>query len=217
MSPRIVQAGHPALRRPADLVDPGEITTKEMQALVRRMVDSMRRAPGVGLAAPQLGVSLRVIVLEDSDKLMGRLSPEERALRARVPWPLTVVFNPELRFVGDGRATFFEGCLSVEGYSALVERAFEVEVRGLGPEGEPVVHRASGWPARIFQHEVDHLDGALYVDRMLSRTFGNNDEVSLRWSKRPVAETVSELAANDAPPVRLAAEGRGAPGAGDEG
>jgi peptide deformylase len=202
MSPRIVQAGHAALRQRADLVDPSAISTKEMQALVRRMIDTMRRAPGVGLAAPQLGVSLRVIVLEDGEKLMGRLSPEERALRGRVTWPLTVLFNPEIEILGEERATFFEGCLSVEGWSALVTRALEVEVRGLGPEGEPVVHRASGWPARIFQHEIDHLDGTLYVDRMLSRTFGHNDEVSLRWSRRPVGETEAELDAHAPPPER---------------
>lgn len=202
MSPRIVQAGHPALRRRADAVEPDSIATKEMQALVRRMVDTMRRAPGVGLAAPQLGVSLRVIVLEDGEKLMSRLSLEERALRGRVAWPLTVLFNPEIHIVGEGRATFFEGCLSVEGWSALVERALEVEVHGLGAEGEPVSFRASGWPARIFQHEVDHLDGALYVDRMLTRTFGHNDEVSARWARRPVAEVASELAAHEPPPAR---------------
>lgn len=190
------------LRARAEAVEPDAIATTEMQALVRRMVDTMRRAPGVGLAAPQLGVGLRVIVLEDSDKLMGRLSPDERALRGRVPWPLTVLFNPELHRVGDARATFFEGCLSVEGWSALVERALEVEVHGLDGVGQSVVHRASGWPARIFQHEVDHLDGALYVDRMLSRTFGHNDEVSMRWSRRPVSEVEGELAAHQPAPHR---------------
>jgi len=192
------------LRARAEAVEPDAIATKEMQSLVRRMVDTMRRAPGVGLAAPQLGVGLRVIVLEDSNKLMGRLSPGERALRGRVPWPLTVLFNPELHLVGDARATFFEGCLSVEGWSALVERALEVEVGGLDGDGQPVVHRASGWPARILQHEVDHLDGALYVDRMHSRTFGHNDEVSLRWSRRAVSEVEGELAAHAPPPMRSA-------------
>jgi peptide deformylase len=198
-SPPIVQAGHPVLRGAARPVEPDTIPSKEMQALVRRMVEAMRKAPGVGLAAPQIGVPAAVIVLEDGERLMGRLSAEERALRGRVPWPLTVVFNPELTVVGDATATFFEGCLSVAGWSALVERALEVEVRGLDERGEPVVHRASGWPARIFQHEVDHLRGTLYVDRMMTRTFGWNDEVTAHWARKPVDEVVSSLDARRAP------------------
>ncbi len=187
------------LRAAAEAVDPSAIPTKEIEVLVRRMVDAMRKAPGVGLAAPQIGVGLAVIVLEDGDKLMGRLSPEERAARGRVPWPLTVLFNPELTVVGEGRATFFEGCLSVEGWSALVERALEVEVRGLDAHGEPVVHRASGWPARIFQHEVDHLRGTLYIDRMMSRTFGTNAEVGAHWTRHPVEDVIETLDARRAP------------------
>jgi peptide deformylase len=140
-----------------------------------------------------------VLVLEDDERLMGRLSPEERALRGRVPWPTTVLFNPELTLIGEARATFFEGCLSVAGWSALVERALEVEVRGLDANGEPVVHRASGWPARIFQHEVDHLRGTLYVDRMMTRTFGWNDEVTAYWARRPVDEVIAGLDARRTP------------------
>ena len=143
------------------------------------MVVTMRAAPGVGLAAPQIGVGLRVIVLEDGDTLMSRLKPADRALRERTPFPLTVIVNPVLeRGAGDERATFFEGCLSVPGYRmALVERDLAVTVTGLDGEGAPLRWEARGWPARILQHEVDHLNGTLYVDRMLSRTFGANEEV----------------------------------------
>ena len=197
--PRIVQAGHPVLRGVAKPVDPALITSREIEILVRRMVDAMRKAPGVGLAAPQIGVDLAVLVLEDGERLMGRLSPEERLARGRVPWPLTVVFNPELTVIGDARATFFEGCLSVEGWSGLVERALEVEVRGLDAKGEPVVHRASGWPARIFQHEVDHLRGTLYVDRMFPRTFGTNAEIGAHWTNLPVSDVLAALDAKRAP------------------
>lgn len=116
-----------------------------------------------------------------------------------MPWPLTVVFNPELTVIGDARATFFEGCLSVEGWSGLVERALEVEVRGLDAKGEPVVHRASGWPARIFQHEVDHLRGTLYVDRMFPRTFGTNAEIGAHWTNLPVSDVLAALDAKRAP------------------
>jgi peptide deformylase len=141
----------------------------------------MRKAPGVGLAAPQIGIGLSLIVLEDAEQLMSRLSPEDRAARGRVPFPLKAIANPVLRVVGDAKATFFEGCLSVNGYMALVERALEVEVEGRDERGDPVTWRVSGWPARILQHECDHLAGTLYVDRMIARTFGANAEIAARW------------------------------------
>jgi peptide deformylase len=135
----------------------------------------------VGLAAPQIGVDLALVVLEDSEALMARLSREERAARGRTPFPLTVIANPVLAVRGEAKATFFEGCLSVPGYMALVERALEVEVTGSDARGDPVAWRVSGWPARILQHEVDHLAGTLYIDRMIARTFATNSEVLARW------------------------------------
>lgn len=179
--PPIVRAGHPVLRHPVRPVAPDELGTKELRTLVDLMIAVMRRAPGVGLAAPQIGVGLAVIVLEDREELMSKLSPEQRESRGRTPFPLTAVINPELTIVGEDRATFLEGCLSVPGYMGLVERGLTVEVRGTDPDGRPLFFRESGWPARIFQHEVDHLRGALYVDRMLTRSFSANEEVSARW------------------------------------
>ncbi|HEU4405602.1 MAG TPA: peptide deformylase [Polyangiaceae bacterium] len=192
MTPPIVQAGDPVLRRPASPVDPGQIGGAAFRELVDRMVEAMRAAPGVGLAAPQIGVPWRVLVVEDTEERMAALSPEARALRGRRPVPLRVVVNPELEVVGPRRATFFEGCLSVRGYAALVERAHEVVVRGLDGEGRPLVWQAEGWPARILQHEVDHLDGTLYVDRMLTRSLCQDGELK-RWSGRGVDEVLAEL------------------------
>jgi len=198
--PKIVQAGDPVLRTPAAPVPDEEIGTKKLKDLVKTMVEVMRQAPGVGLAAPQIGVGLQVIVLEDRDALMARLSPEEREARGRVAFPLTAIVNPTLKVFGGsiaspgglGRATFFEGCLSVAGYMALVERDLRVEVRGVSPEGEPIAWAAEGWPARILQHEIDHLRGTLYVDRMLTRSFCSNDEAQ-RWLKLPPAEVRAAL------------------------
>ena len=198
--PRIVQAGDPVLRTPAAPVPPEMIGTKKLKDLVATMVEVMRKAPGVGLAAPQIGIGLRLIVLEDSDALMGKLSPEDREVRGRVPFPLTAIVNPQLESFGGslaspggaGRATFFEGCLSVTGYMALVERDLRVEVTGVDPAGEPVRWTAEGWPARILQHEVDHVNGVLYVDRMLSRSLCSNDEAK-RWIDKPVAEVRAAL------------------------
>src|ERR1041384_7445588 len=102
------------------------------------MTAVMRAAPGVGLAAPQIGVPLRVIVLEDGAELMERLTPAQRAERGRVPFPLRVIVNPVLAVRGTEKATFFEGCLSVSGFMALVERHLSVVVTGLDERGAPL-------------------------------------------------------------------------------
>ena len=178
--PPIVQAGSPVLRAAAAPVPEEMLGTKKLRDLAATMTEVMRRAPGVGLAAPQIGIGLALIVLEDGESLMSRLGPEEREVRGRVAFPLKVIANPVLTTHGTGRATFFEGCLSVPGYMALVERDLEVEVRGVDEKGDPVAWRVAGWPARILQHEVDHLRGTLYVDRMITRTFTANAEAP-RW------------------------------------
>lgn len=193
--PPIVLAGNPVLRKPAAPVPPEEIGTRALRQLVSTMVSVMRKAPGVGLAAPQIGVSQQVIVLEDNEELMSRLSPADRAARGRVPFPLKVIINPTLKVLGPSllsatgaeRATFFEGCLSVPGYMALVDRDLSVEVTGVDAEGEEVRWEATGWPARILQHEIDHLRGTLYVDRMISRSLCSNEEAK-NWLTRPVDE-----------------------------
>jgi peptide deformylase len=183
----IVQAGHPVLRAPAVPVPAEMIGTPALDDLIDYMIAAMRHAPGVGLAAPQIGIGLQLIVLEDNEERMARLSAEQRDERGRRPFPLTVIINPELHLIEGERAVFFEGCLSVVGYTALVERALAVEVTGLTRHGEPFRWSVSGWPARILQHEVDHLRGTLYVDRMLTRSFCSAEEAQARWIDMPVA------------------------------
>lgn len=189
----IVQVGAPVLRSPAQDVPRERIGTPEFQAVVSRMVKAMRAAPGVGLAAPQLGIPWRVLVLEDREELMATLTPEERAERERAPVPLRVFVNPTLTPVGDERVTFFEGCLSVAGFAGLVERWREVEISGLDEQGLPVTWRVRGWPARILQHEVDHLAGTVYVDRMLTRSFGTLPQIKARFGGKPIAQIRAEL------------------------
>ena len=194
--PAIVQAGHPVLRAEALPVPAEMLGTRKLRELVAAMTEVMRKAPGVGLAAPQIGVGLQLIVLEDAGALMSRLTPEDRAARGRAPFPLTVIANPVLSSPsGTARATFFEGCLSVPGYMALVERDLEVEVTGVDERGAPVTWRVSGWPARILQHEVDHTRGVLYIDRMIPRTFAANAEVQARWLGLPAADVRAALGA----------------------
>ncbi len=184
----IVQAGAPVLRVRAANVEPSRIATPEFQNLIAEMIKAMRKAPGVGLAAPQIGIPLRVIVLEDPAELASRLTDEERHERERVPFSVRVFINPVLHPVGDDHATFFEGCLSVNGYVGLVKRSREVEVNGLDEHGASQTWRVRGWPARILQHEVDHIDGTLYIDRMLTRSFTTAEFAKSFYAGKPIGE-----------------------------
>jgi peptide deformylase len=134
-----------------------------------------------------------VLVLEDRDELMASLTAKEKEERERVPVPVRVFINPTLRFIGDEKVTFFEGCLSVSGFAGLVERAREVEVTGLDEKGVEQTWRVKGWPARILQHEVDHLNGTLYIDRMLTRSFGTLPQVKARFGGKPIAQVLEEV------------------------
>lgn len=180
----IVQTGNPVLRARAMEVPPERIPTPEFQALIATMIATMRAAPGVGLAAPQIGIPWRVIVCEDS------MENEEMS---RLPFPTRVFINPELTVIGTETETFFEGCLSVAGYSAIVERAKEVEVKGLDEKGHAVAWRAKGWAARILQHEVDHINGTLYIDRMKSRSFTTTEQARAYYGGRSIPEILTLL------------------------
>jgi peptide deformylase len=189
----ITQTGAVVLRERAAEVSLEELRTPEFQALVARMVDAMRKAPGVGLAAPQLSVSKRVFVVEDRPDLQTALTAYELAERERVPVPLRVFINPVVTPVGDEKVMFFEGCLSVAGFAGMVSRYREVEVSALDETGAPVTWRVRGWPARILQHEMDHLDGVLYVDRMLTRSFGTLPQVKALYGGKPIADVKQAL------------------------
>jgi peptide deformylase len=184
----IVRAGAPVLRAPAKDVPLETVSSASFQELIARMVATMRAAPGVGLAAPQIGVSSRLIVLEDRTEYLERLSAQEIAERERVPFSTKVFVNPMVIPISRDRVTFFEGCLSVPGYVALVERFLEVEVCGWDEQAQPQRWRVKGWPARILQHEVDHIDGHLYVDRMLTRSFAHLEQARADLEGRPIAE-----------------------------
>jgi peptide deformylase len=176
----LLQAGDPVLHEPAEEVKKEDIGSVHIEKTINDMVATMRNAPGVGLAAPQIGVPLQIIVLEDTTELMSYTSVEECEAQYRYPFDLLVIINPRLtKKTNSGSAFFFEGCLSVEGYRALVERYFEVEVSGLGRDGQPITVAAKGWKARILQHECDHLQGILYVDRMVPRSFRTTQNLRL--------------------------------------
>lgn len=134
---KIVQAGEPVLRAQARPLTREEIVSDEIQRLIRDMQETMRDAPGVGLAAPQVGVGLQLAVIEDREDLLSGLPAEELAEKERRLVPFHVIINPEITLLGDDRADFYEGCLSLSGFSAVVSRSRRVRVAYLERQGDP--------------------------------------------------------------------------------
>jgi peptide deformylase len=184
----IVQTGNLVLRQQARPLGLAEITSKEIQKLIESMRKTMRDAPGVGLAAPQVGLSLQLAVIEDREEYHKDVSVEQLQERQRRPVPFHAIINPRIVETSGETAEFFEGCLSLSGFSALVPRACAVRVECLNERGKKKVIEASGWYARILQHEIDHLRGTLYIDRMHARTFTSLDNWTRFWKSRPISE-----------------------------
>ena len=171
---KILQAGEPVLRKRSRELTRDEILSRETQQLIEWMRETMHDAPGVGLAAPQIGQPLQLAVIEDRPESMQHLSTTERSRRQREPIPFHVVVNPILRRVDPTTVSFYEGCLSLSGFVAKVPRAKAVEVTALDENANPIRINATGWYARILQHEIDHLHGSMYIDSMQSDTFTSN-------------------------------------------
>ncbi|XP_061578518.1 peptide deformylase, mitochondrial [Cololabis saira] len=169
----VCQVGDPVLRSHAAAVDPAAITGPEIQRVISTMVKVMRRLECVGLSAPQIGVPLRILALEYPQKMLEESSSAARELRGLSAEPLRVFVNPQLRVLDGQKVLFQEACESISGYCATVPRYRSVEVSGVNEKGDPVTWQARGWSARILQHEMDHLDGVLYIDRMDSKSFVN--------------------------------------------
>jgi peptide deformylase len=167
----IVQVGDPVLRMTARPLAAEEIAARETHELIEHMRETMQAAPGVGLAAPQIGLPLRIAVIEDRADYQKDIAPESLAERGRRPVEFFALINPRIVDRSEEQDTFFEGCLSLAGFSALVRRSRRVTVEYLDAEGHSQRLEAEGWLARILQHEIDHLDGRLYIDRMDSRSF----------------------------------------------
>lgn len=149
----IITLPNPVLRRKAKKIVTFD---KDLQFLIDDMVETMRQAPGVGLAAPQIEVSLRLVVVEYGD------DEDEDA-----PKKLYVVINPEIINPSVEKEIGVEACLSLPGLAGEVERNCRVIIKGVNRQGKPIKIRARGWLARIFQHEIDHLDGVLFPDRAI--------------------------------------------------
>ena len=193
----IVQAGDPVLRKKARALSVPEILSPDIQKLIASMRETMLKAPGVGLAAPQIGLSIQLAVIEDREEYHHDVPAEQLAERERRPVPFHAIINPsrDAHSSAEKIAEFSEGCLSAEGFVALVPRARRVRVECFDERGKPRVIEASGWYARILQHECDHLQGALYLDHMRSRTFATVENWAKFWKGKPTAEIRAALKA----------------------
>ena len=171
---RVLKMGEPLL---AAVAAPVERFDAELASLVVDMNDTMHALSGAGLAAPQIGVSLRVVVFEVT------VNPRYAHVS---PVPYTVLVNPELTPLGDGREEGWEGCLSVPGLRGLVPRFTRLRYRGFDAHGQPIDRTVEGFHARVVQHEVDHLDGILYPQRIRDlRQFGFEEALADRMTPMP--------------------------------
>ena len=155
---KIIKMGHPTLRQRAKSLQKRDLAKARFKNLLSDMVDTLRDYGGVGLAAPQIDESLRVVIIEIRDTNL-RYGVQKL-------FPLTVFVNPEIELIDSQTAGFWEGCLSIPGIRGYVERPQNISVSFIDELGERVTLDLHGFPATVLQHELDHLDGVLYVDRM---------------------------------------------------
>lgn len=183
MKLKIHQVGHPVLRQQAQALTPEDILSARIQELLVHMRETLYDAPGCGLAAPQIGESLRIAVIDDKPEYIQILSAEQQQARERVPVPFHVIINPTYTITEDRIAEFPEGCLSVAGLVGVVPRAIAIKVECLNEHAKPVTINARGWYARILQHEIEHLQGKLCIDRTKMDTLTTIENYQRYWKK----------------------------------
>ncbi|MFG2356914.1 peptide deformylase [Streptomyces sp. NPDC048521] len=184
----IVQAGDPVLRQKTASYD-GQLGDDVLQHLVGRMRETMEKTHNaVGLAAPQVGLPLRLAVLATPEALTARLIES-----GQQPVPFTVLINSSYEAAGGPQTVSFEGCLSVSGWQAVVARPDRIRLTREDETGQRLVEEYAGLGARIVQHETDHLDGVLYLDRAELRSLSTTDQVAKRWGPAGLAATAEHL------------------------
>jgi peptide deformylase len=165
--------GHPVLRRPADPLPESEIGSEATLRLIADMIDTLHDYGGIGLAAPQVGEAVRLAIIE---------IPEDGSRYGELPGlPLTVFINPTITVIDHETHGFWEGCLSVPGLRGFVERPQQIRVDYLDLKGNRQSLALSGFLATVFQHEFDHLDGKLYIDRLADTRLLAFEEEFLRY------------------------------------
>ncbi len=173
----IVSLGDPVLRQVAEPFD-GQVDDKMLAEFIELMHRTMSAAPGVGVAAPQIGVPVRIAVLEDP----APVSEEVAEARHRYPLEFFAAINPTYRPDGHKRRGFYEGCLSMPGYTGVVNRYFAIHATYTDPTGDTHHRDFTGWQARIVQHETDHLHGTVYVDKLEPRSLATTQNYTDLWA-----------------------------------
>lgn len=179
---KLFQAGEPVLRAKAKKVTKANLNSVAIQQLIDLMIDTVRDYPGVGLAAPQVGESFQIIVIEDKKKYQKDLPANLLSEQGRKQIGLQVLVNPVIKIIDSEPLHYFEGCLSVAGYRAVVPRARIIEIKAWDRHGKAIKIIAKDYFARIVQHEIDHLNGTLYSDKMIKDSFMSNGVYSKKWS-----------------------------------
>jgi peptide deformylase len=192
---KVARMGHPVLRKPARAIDVGEVKSSRIQQLIDDMFETMAEYQGVGLAAPQVHESIRLFVAgipprptaargADADDDQDDEDEEDEE-----PMPLIAIINPQITVEGEEMVEDWEGCLSIPDIRGRVPRAKHIVVNALDRRGKRIELRASGFSARVIQHETDHLNGVLFFDRMTSfESLTFLEEFGRYWSAREVRE-----------------------------
>ncbi len=192
----VVKIGDAVLRQKSRPLTAEEILSPQIQNLIASMKVTMQAAPGVGLAAPQIGQPIALAVIEDMEH--SHLTTQQLLERNRYKVPFHVIINPHVFIEEDAcMIDFFEGCLSVDGLIGIVPRADSVRIECLNEYAEAVTIRAKGWYARILQHEIDHLNGILYIDRALLPTLMTEEKYVELWKNKSVEEIKKSLIINN--------------------
>lgn len=183
----IVQAGEPVLRQQCVRYD-GQLRKSTLNKLIDVMHTTMLEAPGVGLAGPQVGLNLAIAVVED------HVRDDADDPREIAEFPFRAIINPKYEPIGEETRSFYEGCLSFDGYQAVRRRWLDVTAEWDDERGQHHKEHLHGWPARIFQHETDHLSGELYIDRAEIRSLAATENLEDLWCDDPVpTEAAKEL------------------------
>ena len=183
-----MQKCEPVLRQQTAAYE-GQLSRKTLDKLIDTMHVTMLEAPGVGLAATQIGLGLALAVVEDHVRDGDDGDPREAA-----EFPFHVIINPSYEPIGTQTRSFYEGCLSFDGYQAVRKRWLDITARWQDEDGNRHEEHLHGWPARIFQHETDHLSGELYIDKAEIRSLTTNENLEDFWCEDPVpTEAAAEL------------------------
>lgn len=182
----ITQMGEPVLRRQTEEYT-GQLDERTLKNLIQFMRRTMLAAPGVGLAGPQIDLGLALAVVEDH-----KSKDDEGDPREIDDFPFHVIINPSYKPIGDATASFYEGCLSFEGYQAVRKRWLDIEATWQDEQAQWHTEHLHGWPARIFQHETDHLSGEVYIDKAEIRSLTDEDNLGFYWCDNPVPTKAAE-------------------------